>query len=93
MLGSSKLKWTGMGHFESDDCRVLYLANDKLRRNVEALILRQGVVAQAVRGYNVKSDPTISIRLLGKPIKMTFIQIYAPPTDAEQDKIEFLHKS
>lgn len=43
VLGVSKRKWTGMGHFHSDNYEVFYSRNDKRRRNRVALILRQDV--------------------------------------------------
>lgn len=43
-------------------------------------------VAQVIRGFSVRSDQTISIRLLGKPSNITNIQVYAPTTEAEEDE-------
>ena len=33
ILGSSKLKWTGMGEFNSDDHYIYYYGQEFLRRN------------------------------------------------------------
>ena len=33
ILGISKLKWTGMGEFNSDDHYIYYCGQDSLRRN------------------------------------------------------------
>ena len=33
ILGISKLKWTGMGEFNSDDHYIYYCAQESLRRN------------------------------------------------------------
>ena len=33
ILGISKLKWTGMGEFNSDDNYVYYYGQESLRRN------------------------------------------------------------
>ena len=38
ILGISKLKWTGMGEFNSDDHYMYYCGQESLRRNVEAMI-------------------------------------------------------
>ena len=37
ILGISKLKWTGMGEFNSDDHYIYYCGQESLRRNGVAL--------------------------------------------------------
>ena len=39
ILGISKLKWTGMGEFNSDDHYIYYCGQESLRRNGIALIV------------------------------------------------------
>ena len=39
ILGISKLKWTGMGEFNSDDYYIYYSGQESLRRNGVALII------------------------------------------------------
>ena len=39
ILGSSKLKWTGMGEFNSDDHCIYYCGQESLRRNGVAIIV------------------------------------------------------
>ena len=39
MLGVSKLKWTGMGEFNSDDHYIYYCGQESLRRNGVTLIV------------------------------------------------------
>ena len=36
--GISKLKWTGMGEFNSDDHYIYYCGQESLRRNGEAIM-------------------------------------------------------
>ena len=38
ILGISKLKWTGMGEFNSDDHYIYYCGQESLRRNVVAIM-------------------------------------------------------
>ena len=38
ILGNSKLKWTGMGEFNSDDHYIYYCGQEFLRRNGAAII-------------------------------------------------------
>ena len=41
ILGISKLKWTGMGGFNSDDHYIYYCRQESLRRNGVAIIVNK----------------------------------------------------
>ena len=41
ILGISKLKWTGMGEFNSDDHYIYYCGQESVRRNGVALIVNK----------------------------------------------------
>ena len=43
ILGISKLKWTGMGEFNSDGQYIYYCGQESLRRNGVALIVNKRV--------------------------------------------------
>ena len=43
ILGISKLTWTGMGEFNSDDHYIYYLGQESLGRNGVALIVNKRV--------------------------------------------------
>ena len=43
ILGVSKLKWTGMGEFNSDDDYIYYRGQESLRRNGVAIIVNKRV--------------------------------------------------
>ena len=43
ILGISKLKWTGMGEFNSDDHYIYYCRQESLRRNGVAIIVNKRV--------------------------------------------------
>ena len=50
ILRISKLKWTGMGKFNMDDCNIYYRGQESLRRNGVALIInRASLMAQLVK--------------------------------------------
>ena len=53
ILGISKLKWTGMGEFNSDDHYIHYCGQEPLRRNGVAIIVNKRV-QNAVLGCNFK---------------------------------------
>ena len=60
ILGISKLKWTGMGEFNSDDHCIYYCGQEPLRRNGIAIIVNKRVL-NAVLGCNLKNDRMISV--------------------------------
>ena len=43
ILGISKLKWTGMGEFNSEDHFIYYCGQESLRRNGVAIIVSKRV--------------------------------------------------
>ena len=43
ILGISKVKWTGMGKFNSDDHYISYCRQESLRRNGVAIMVNKSV--------------------------------------------------
>ena len=66
ILGISKLRWTGMCEFNSDDHYIYYCGQESLRRNGVALMVNKRV-GNAVLGCNLKNDRIISVCFNGKP--------------------------
>ena len=65
ILGISKLKWTGMGEFNSDDHYIYYCGQESLRRNGVAIVVYKRV-RNAVLGCNLKNNRMISVCFQGK---------------------------
>ena len=87
ILGISKLNWTGMSEFNSDDRYSYYCGQGSLRRNGVAIIVNKRV-QNAVLGCNLKNDRMISLRFQGKPFNITVIQAYASTSNAEEAEVE-----
>ena len=60
ILGISKLKWTAMAEFNSDDHYIHYCRQESLRRNGVAIMVNQRV-QNAVHGSNLKNDRMMSV--------------------------------
>ena len=90
--GISKLKWTGMGEFNSDDHYIYYCGQESLRRNGVAIIVNKRV-QNAVLGCNLKKDRMISVHFQGKPFNITVIQAYAPTSNAEEAEVEQFYEN
>ena len=85
--GISKLKWTGMGEFNSDDHYIYYCRQESLRRNGVAMMVSKRV-RNAALGCNLKNDRMISVHFQGKPFNITVMQAYAPTSNAEEAEVE-----
>ena len=84
VLGISKLKWTGMGEFNSDDHYIYYCGQESFRRN-QVAIKR---IRNAVLGCNLKNNRMISAHFQGKPFNITLIQVYALTSNVEEVEVE-----
>ena len=91
ILGISKLKWTGMGGFNSDDHYIYYRGQESLRRNGVAIMVNKRV-RNAVLGCNLKNNRMISVRFQGKPFNITVIQAYAPTSNVEEAEVEWFYE-
>ena len=91
ILGISKLKWTGMGGFNSDDHYIYYCGQESLRRNEVAIIVNKRV-RNAVLGCNLKNDRIISVCFQSKPFNIMVIQVYAPTSNAEEAEVEWYYE-
>ena len=91
ILGISKLKWTGLGEFKSDDHYYYhyyyYCGQESLRRNGVAIMVNKRV-QNAVLRCNLKNNGMISVRFQGKPFNITVIQVYALTSNAEEAEVE-----
>ena len=87
ILGISKLKWTGMSEFNSDDHYIYYCGQESLRKNGVAIIVNERV-QNALLGCNLKNDRMISVCFQSKPFNSMVIQIYALTSNAEKAEVE-----
>ena len=87
ILGNSKLKWTGMGEFNSDDHYIYYCGQESLTRNGVAIMVFKRV-RNAVLGCNLKNKRMISVHFQGKPFSITVIQVCAPTSSAKEAEVE-----
>ena len=93
ILGISKLKWTGMDEFNSDDHYIYYCRQESLRRNGVAIIVNKRVNRQNLDAVSKTTEWSLLFR--GKPFNITVIQGYAPTRNAEdlQDLLELTPKN
>ena len=91
ILGISKLRWMGMGEFNSNDHYIYYCGQESLRRNGVVIIVSKRV-QNAVLGCNLKNDRMISVHFQGKPFNITVVQVYAPTSNTEEVEVEWFYE-
>ena len=89
-LGTSELKWIGMGDFNSDDHYIYYCEQESFRRNRVAIIVNKRIW-NAVLGCNLKNDRIIFVHFQGKPINIIVIQVYALSRNAKEAEVEWFY--
>ena len=87
ILGISKLNWTGMGEFNSDDHYIYYCGQESLRRNGVDIIVSKRM-KNAACGCNLKNDRMTSVRFKGKSFNITVIQGCAPTSNTWEAEVE-----
>ena len=91
ILGISKLKWAGMGEFNSEDHYIYYCGQESLRRNGVAIIANKRV-QNVIIGCNLKNKRMISVRFQSRPFNIMVIQVYALTSNAEEAEIEWFYE-
>ena len=76
-----------MGEFNSDDHYIYYCGQESLRRRNGVAIRVNKRVWNAVLGCNLKNDRMISVCFQAKQFYITVIQVYAPTSNAEVERI------
>ena len=90
ILGIAELRWSGKGHFSTDDHTIYYSDNEKGGSKSVAFIT-SSFISMHVLGYNPVSDRIISIRIQAHPINLSIIQFYAPASTASDDDLEYFY--
>ena len=86
ILGINKLKWIGMGEFNSDDHYIYYCGQESLRRNGVVIRVDERV-QKAVLGCSLKNDRMISVHFQGKPFNIMVIQPMPQPVTLKKLKL------
>ena len=87
ILGISKLRWTAMGEFNSDDHYIYYCGQESLRRNGVAIMVNKRV-RNVVLGCNLKNGKMISVHFQSELSNIMVIQVYALTNNAEEAEVE-----
>ena len=86
IIGISKLKWTGMGEFNSDGHYIYYCGQESLRKNGISHHSQQNSLKCSTWIQSQKRQNNLC-HFQGKPFNITVIQ-YAPKSNAEEAEVE-----
>ena len=82
--------WTGMGEFNSDDHYIYYCWQESLRRHGVAIMVNKSLKCSTwVQSQKRQNDLCL---FQAKPFSITVIQVYAPTSNAEEAKVEWLYE-
>ena len=70
IVGISKIRWTGMGEFNSDDHHIYHSGQESLRRNGVAIIVNKRV-QNAILRCSLKNNRIISVHFQVKLFNIT----------------------
>ena len=83
ILGISKVKWTGMGEFNSDEHYIYYCGKESLKRNGVAIMVNKSPKCSTWM-QSKKQQNDLSVCSQSKPFNITVIQVYAQTSNAEE---------
>ena len=92
ILGVSEHWMLSQGRFTTDDGFGVYFSGKEEgwgASGVDFVVDKEA--SKAVLGYNPIDDRVMTLRLKGHPINTTFLQVYAPTTEADEDKMDVFY--
>ena len=87
ILGISEMRWSGKGHFNYGNYRVMFSGNDT-SKNAGVAIICNKTSTNAIMGYNPISERIMTLQLKGQPTNLSIVQVYAPTSTAQEDDVE-----
>ena len=89
ILGVSETRWTGHGHFISEDFTVLHSGREELHYQGVGIIIQKNS-AKSLIGWKPVNERIITARFQIKHAKVTVVQVYAPTeTSPAEEKDAF----
>ena len=92
ILGVSELWMLSQGRFTTDDGFGVYFSGKEEGRRASGVgFVVDKEASKAVVGYNPIDYRVMTLRLKGHPMNTTFLQVYAPTTEADEDKMDVFY--
>jgi len=93
ILGIAEHRWAGQGHFRPEEGGMFVFSGRETTGYGGVGMYLAGETSKALLGYNPINDRVLTVRLQGRPMNITLIQVYAPTSTATQDEIDEFYDS
>ena len=91
ILGPSEMRWKGLGCITSDGYGILYSGGEHHYRGVSVLLDPE--TSKPIKEFWTVSDRAIIIKLQGKPLDISLIQLYVPTADRDEEEFEIFYET
>ena len=86
ILDIAEIHWTGKGHFTTASGELVMYSGSQERRAGVGMILSKSV-SKSIVAYRVISDRVLYVRIRATPFNISFIEVYAPTTEAIDEEV------
>jgi len=88
VCGLSEVRWEGRGHFTTLEGHTIVYSGDKVRGQQGVAMWLHKRVAGTLIGYEPTNSRLMVVRINARPRCISFIQVYAPTSGAEEETVE-----
>ena len=85
-LGIAETHWTGKGHFNTTSEELVIFSGSQNHRAGVGVILSKSV-SDSMIAYRAISDRILYVRIRATPFNISFIEVYAPTTEATDEEV------
>ena len=87
VLGVAETHWKGTGFFTTDENElIVYSGGDCHRAGVAVFLSKEA--SNNMIAYQAFNERVLYVRIKASPFNVSFIQVYAPTTEAEEEEVE-----
>ena len=86
-LGIAETHWTGKGHFTTASGELVIFSGSQDHRAGVGVILSKSI-SNSMVAYRAISDRVLYVRIRAAPFNISFIEVYAPTTEATDEEVE-----
>ena len=88
VLGLAEVRWTEIGETTTNDGHTLWYSGDDKYQEKGVGFLVHKDIAKSVMESKPISSRIITMRLVGQPLNISLVQVYAPTSTASDDEME-----
>ncbi|GFO05072.1 craniofacial development protein 2-like protein [Plakobranchus ocellatus] len=86
ILGLSEVRWKGAGKITSGGHEIIYSDGTESEKGVGIIV--EQTLTKAIKGYWALSDRVLLVKIVGKPVNLNIIQVYAPTANSNDEDLD-----